>query len=196
MLEANAHFNLTGAKSQAEIVDHILDSLSLAPLVEAPYADVGSGGGFPLIPVAIVLGIPVTAIESNAKKARFLESLFAPLGVSGTVVTDRAERAAHRPELRERFRSATCRAVGSVSTVAELTLPLLALGGIAILQRGRVHAHERTVLEDASLILGGRLEREQPVAGERRLLVLRKERPTPGRFPRNTGVPQKRPLCG
>jgi len=167
----------------------------VAPFAREPYADVGSGAGFPAIPLAIVLGIPVTLIESNGKKARFLESLFASLALRGAVVAERAEQAARRSDLRDSFLAVTCRAVGALSTVAELTLPLLAVNGIAILQRGHVDAAERRATEDASLVLGGRLEREVDVSDQRRLVILRKKQPTPTRFPRRSGVPQKRPLC-
>ncbi|MBV9027670.1 MAG: class I SAM-dependent methyltransferase, partial [Candidatus Eremiobacteraeota bacterium] len=155
----------------------------------------GSGAGFPAIPVGIALGIPVTLIESNGKKARFLESLLAPLGLRGAVVAERAEQAGHRSALRDSFLGVTCRAVGAISTVAELTLPLLAVGGVAVLQRGHIDAAERRVAEDASLVLGGRFEREVAVCDQRSLVILRKERPTPSRFPRRNGVPEKRPLC-
>jgi 16S rRNA (guanine527-N7)-methyltransferase len=85
--------------------------------------------------------------------------------------------------------------VASAPTVAELTLPLLAVGGVAVLQRGTMDARERTALEDASLMLGAEVEEERTVDGERRILLVRKRAATPQRFPRRTGVPEKRPLC-
>jgi len=195
VLEANRRTNLTGAKSPAELLEHLLDSLSVVPFVREPYVDVGSGAGFPAIPVAIAAGVPVTLVESTAKKARFLQEALGELGLAGKVVAERAERAAHDPNLRERFASATARAVAVAPAVAELLVPLLAVGGAAILQRGRLEEPERRALEDAALVLGARVESEHALDGDRRIIVLRKGRPTPTRFPRRIGIPEKRPLC-
>lgn len=195
VLEAGRRFNLSGARSEAEISVHLLDSLSVIPHVAEPYVDVGSGAGFPAIPVAIATGAAVTMIEATAKKARFLESALALLGIRGYVVGERAETAGRQPSLREQFASGTARALGGASTVAELLLPFIALRGAAVLQRGRTSADEWRALEDASLVLGGSVEREIVLGSERRLLLVRKLNPTPIRFPRRTGIPAKRPLC-
>jgi 16S rRNA (guanine527-N7)-methyltransferase len=195
VLETNRHFNLTGAKSAAELGDHILDSLTIIPYLVAPYVDVGSGAGMPAIPVAIATGMPVTMIEATTKKARFLESALELLELRGNVVAQRAEIAGHEAGLREVFSCGTCRALGSAPTVAELLLPLLLPGGIAILQRGAIFSDERRALEDASLMLGGRVASEEPLAGDRRLILIEKTGSTPLRFPRRPGIPAKRPLC-
>ncbi len=195
VLEANRRTNLTGAKSPEELLEHLLDSLSVVPFVREPYVDVGSGAGFPAIPVAIATGAPLTLVESTAKKARFLREAIGQLGLAGEIVAERAERAAHDPTLRERFATATARAVAIAPAVAELLVPLLAVGGAAILQRGRLEEAERRALEDAALVLGARIESEHALEGDRRIVILRKERPTPTRFPRRIGIPEKRPLC-
>ncbi len=195
VLEANRRFNLTGATGAAEMAGHLLDSLSVVPYVREPYADVGSGAGLPGIPVAIAAGIPVTLIEATGKKARFLIEALERLGLHGEVLGERAELAAHRPGVRERFATGTARAVGSASTVAELLLPLIMPGGAALLQRGPRDREEQTALEDAALVLGGFVEAERPLPESRSIVILRKERPTPARFPRRPGIPDKRPLC-
>jgi 16S rRNA (guanine527-N7)-methyltransferase len=195
VLEANQRFNLTGAKTPAEIAGHILDSLSLVRFVREPYVDIGSGGGLPAIPVAIVAGIPVTMVESSAKKARFLESALRRLELEGTVVAERAEVAGHWPDLRERFASGTARALASAPVVAELLLPLIAPGGAAFLQRGALPPAERHALADAALMLGGAFDEERPLEGTRRIVIVGKRSRTPERFPRRPGVPAKRPLC-
>lgn len=195
VLEAGRRFNLTGAKTEAEIAEHLLDSLTVTPFVTEPYVDVGSGAGFPAIPVAIVMGGTVTMIEATAKKALFLESALEALAVRGRVLSERAEIAAHRQDLREHFATGTGRALGSAPTVTELLLPFIAPGGSAILQRGGIPAAERQSLDDAVLMLGGMLENEIALDGERRLLILRKRHSTPARFPRRVGIPAKRPLC-
>jgi 16S rRNA (guanine527-N7)-methyltransferase len=193
VLEANRLFNVTGARSPEEIARHITDSLSVVPYLREPYVDLGSGAGFPAIPVGIVTGMPITLIESTQKKARLLESLLERLGLQGVVIAERAEAAGHRPEMRERFATGTCRAVASAPAVAELLLPFIGVGGAAVLQRGGIDERERGVLEDASLMLGASVEREDEIGGNRRIVVLRKQRATPSRFPRRTWA-QKRPL--
>jgi len=195
VLEANRRFNVTGASSPEEIAQHISDSLSVVPYVKEPYVDVGSGAGFPAIPVGIVTGIRLTLIEPTLKKARLLVSFLETLGLPGDVVAERAETAGHRPDLREHFASGTCRAVATAPAVAELLLPLIGVGGAAVLQRGRTDEVERRALEDASLVLGAFVESDDAIGGERHIILLRKIRETPARFPRRTGVPQKRPLC-
>lgn len=195
VLAANRRFNLTGAKNAEELAEHLIDSLTVVPYVREPYVDVGSGAGLPAIPVAISTGIPVTLVEATAKKAHFLESVLEELGISGQVIAERAEAAAHRPDLRERFASGTARALGPAPTVAELLLPFLEIGGNAVLQRGTITPEESVALEDASLVLGGQLDAQIPLDGNRRLVLLRKTATTPHRFPRRSGVPAKRPLC-
>jgi 16S rRNA (guanine527-N7)-methyltransferase len=195
VLDANRQFNLTGAKTAAEFAPHVLDSLTIASEIRGSLVDVGSGGGLPAIPLAIVTGVPVTMIETTIKKARFLERMLAELGLVGEVVAERAEVAGHDPRLREAFLSGTARAVSGASTVAELLLPLLAVGGVAVLQRGAMDTRERHALSDAAVMLGGEVERETILDGERRMILVRKQAPTAIRFPRRIGVPEKRPLC-
>lgn len=193
--EANQRFNLTGAKSPEELADHLLDSLTVAPYVREPYVDVGAGAGFPAIPIAIATGMTITMIEATTKKARFIESVLDLLGLPGVIVAERAEITAHRPTFRAKFASGTARALAGAPTVAELLLPLIEVGGTAILQRGAISAPEHIALEDASLMLGGRVESEEQLDSRRRIIVVRKVCPTPLRFPRRPGIPAKRPLC-
>jgi 16S rRNA (guanine527-N7)-methyltransferase len=195
LLERNAHVNLTSARDPAAVGEHVRDSLELLPYVRGPLLDVGSGGGFPAIPLALAAGFEITLIESVAKKARFLSEALAELGVTGRVLAERAEIAGRDTQLRAHFASATARAVGSLPTVLELTLPFLEIGGSAVLQRGRLDDAERIAASDAALVLGGGALREIPLGDQRRLIVVLKERVTPGRFPRRPGVPAKRPLC-
>ena len=199
LLAANASLNLTSARDPQAAAAHVSDSLGLAPYVTGPFVDVGSGGGFPAIPLVIVTGVRATLIESVAKKARFLAEVVRELGLPVEVRAERAEDAARDPALRESFAAATARAVGSAPTVIELTLPFLVVGGLAVLQRGKLEDAERIAATDAALVLGGAIEAEVPVddpeARERRLLLVRKIAPSGQRFPRRAGVPAKRPLC-
>jgi 16S rRNA (guanine527-N7)-methyltransferase len=195
VLETNRQFNLTGAKTATEFAPHILDSLTIAAQIQHSLVDIGSGGGLPAIPLAILTGIPTTLIESTVKKARFLEGMLTELGLTGKVVAERAEAAGHDPRLREQFATGTARAVSSAPTVVELLLPLIAVGGVAVLQRGTMDERERHALSDAALMLGGQVESETMLEGERRVIVVRKTAPTATRFPRRPGIPEKRPLC-
>ncbi len=199
LLERNLQLNLTAARDADSVAAQIRDSLSVLPYVREPLVDVGSGGGFPALPLAIVTGWQVTLVESVQKKARFLEEAVEQLDLRVSVVCARAEDAAHEPALRERFASATARAVASAPAVLELTLPFLAVGGVAALQRGAFSSEERQAVADAALMLGGDASDEimlDSASSEgRRILLVTKRASTPGRFPRRSGVPAKRPLC-
>lgn len=195
VLAANRRLNLTGSKDGSAFAAHIIDALTLADDVVGPLIDVGSGNGVPGIPLGLATGVRVTLLEPIKKRAGFLAATLVALGVDGNVIAARAEDAARDPAYRERFATATARAVGSASTVAELTVPFLAVGGRALLQRGALGASERNAVSDAALVLGAELIEERSLSGERRLLILEKRAPTSVRFPRKNGIPAKRPLC-
>ena len=195
VLETNERFNLTGAKNSDELAGHVIDSLTLLPFIRAPLIDVGSGAGLPAIPLAIVTGINVTLVEATRKKAHFLARVVETFELRAEVVPLRAEAAARDERLRERFASGTARALALAPVVLELLLPFLRVGGLAVVQRGKMDERERSALEDAATMLGGAVEGEHLLANERRIVLVRKAQPTPGRFPRRTGVPEKRPLC-
>jgi len=195
VLTVNRQLNLTGAKTGAAFAEHILDALTLRDDVIGPLVDVGSGNGLPGIPLAIVTGISVTLVEPILKRAKFLMRALEELGLAGEAVAERAEVAARDPKYREMFGSATARAVSGASTVAELTVPFLRIGGRALLQRGFLETNDRNSVSDAALVLGAEFVEERPLGGERRLLILEKRTATNHRFPRRDGVPGKRPLC-
>lgn len=194
LLERGRAVNLTGAKNASEVFAHIADSLTLVEFVQGTLVDIGSGGGLPGIPLAIVTGAPVTLIEATVKKARFLREALDACETRGEVVAERAEVAAHEPALRERFDRATCRAIGTLPTALELTMPFLRVGGVALLQRGAVEEAERRAAGEAALVLGARLAAERTIAPGRLVLLFEKASPTGQRFPRRSGIPAKRPL--
>lgn len=195
LLAANIRTNLTAARSPEALLTHLLDSLSVAPYLDGPFADVGSGGGLPGIPAAIATGYPVLLVESAGKKAAFLRSALEALRVEGEVVEARAEIAGRDVRFREEYAAATARAVASLPTVLELTAPLLRLGGRAVLQRGVVEEDERRAADDAAVVLGLRPESEVCLDVRRRIMVYRKIAATSDRYPRRPGIPAKRPLC-
>ena len=195
LLAANRRLNLTAARTPEAIAEHIVDSLTLKGDMSDRLVDVGSGGGLPGIPLAIATGVELLLIETTAKKAAFLATALAELGLTGAVEAQRAELVARDPRYRERYGVATARAVASAPSVAELTVPFLQVGGRALLQRGSLDDVERQAVIDAAPMLGARFVEERPLDGARRILILEKMEATPQRFPRRVGVPEKRPLC-
>jgi 16S rRNA (guanine527-N7)-methyltransferase len=195
VLDANRTTNLTGARSPTTFAEQILDALTLMGDVDGPLIDLGSGAGLPGVPLGIATGWPVVLVESVKKKVLFLRAALTELKLDGEAVAVRAERLGRDPAYRESFRCATARAVASAPTVAELTVPFLAVGGQALLQRGSLSERERQAVIDAAPMLGAELVGERLLGGERRVLVLRKISPTQARFPRRDGIPEKRPLC-
>ncbi len=162
VLDANRRLNLTGAKDGTAFAAHLLDALTLRADVVGPLIDVGSGNGLPGIPLALATGARVVLLEPIKKRATFLTAALAALGLEGEALPARAEDAARNPAYREAFRTATARAVSSAPTVAELTVPFLAIGGRALLQRGSLDQRERNAVSDAALVLGAELVEERP----------------------------------
>ena len=204
----NADFNLTSriALENIERV-HFLDSataLSAISTFATAYPkvlDVGSGAGFPGVPLRILEpNMELTLLEATGKKVRFLQGLITLLGLPNThVIGDRAEKAAHDPAHRERFDVVLARAVGHLSTLAELCLPFCLVGGHVIAYKKGDAQEEVEAAEDAVSRLGGRVSRIDPVPetvfdDHRVLVVLEKVALTPLEYPRRAGMPAKRPL--
>ena len=142
VLEVNRSFNLTAIRDENEAwTKHILDSLQgLSTGLfegEKQVIDIGSGAGFPGLPLAIVRPqLKVVLLDATRKKCDFLTATAADFSPRTRVICDRAETIGHRVEWRERFAVATMRAVGSMSEACELAMPLIKIGGHAVLWRG------------------------------------------------------------
>lgn len=200
--------NVIGTRDFEEIVQrHVLDSLScllFRPLYEAErVADIGSGGGLPGMPLAVMLpGAEVTLFEATGKKTAFLRYASEELGlVNVRVVNARVEESAREEVHRAAYDVCTVRALARLSVVAEYSVPLLRPGGTVVAMKGRLDAEERDEGGRALGKLGGRVRGEMQVRylsgveeGERRLLLLEKTGETPGAYPRRTGVPARDPL--
>lgn len=196
--------NLTRITDEQELVEkHAVDALlGLALLEDGPIIDIGSGAGVPGVPLAIARPAwSVALVESERRKAAFLDEARAALGLADRVAVhaERAEALGRDPAHRERYGGAVVRAVGSVATCLELTLPLVRVGGRAVLYRGPANAEVE--LAEARAVapqLGGGepmvLDRVLPSGAARRLLAVPKVGPTPARYPRKPGIPAKRPL--
>ena len=208
LVEWNRAVNLTAIVEPDEVAaKHFRDSLSVAraipgeTLAGGSLLDVGSGAGFPGLPLKIAWpGLNVTLLESVGKKAAFLRHVVDGLGLSGVAVENgRAETLAHEPRLRESFDVVAARAVARMAALAELTLPFCKTGGIVVAQKKAGIDDELREAERAIGLLGGALERIEVVddvePGDPRWLVaLRKTAPSPDRYPRRPGIPARRPL--
>jgi 16S rRNA (guanine527-N7)-methyltransferase len=203
----NRRVNLTRIIEPEEItVKHFLDSLSVyqaLPDLTPPVSmiDVGSGAGFPGLPLKIVLpDLRLTLLESTAKKTAFLRHLVDTLHLSNVIVlTARAEEAGRQLEHREQYDLAVARAVSGLPVLAEYTLPLVKPGGMVIVQKGQHPAEEIKAAARALEILGGQIKQILPVAvpgleAVRHLVVIQKTGPSPKQYPRRAGRPAKKPL--
>lgn len=198
LLEAAQRVNLTGIRVREEVlVKHHLDSLTVAalvdPLEEGRAVDVGSGGGFPGIPVAVARPrLLVFLVESVRKKAAFLEQAAAELGLANVrVVAERAEEVGHQAGWREKADWAFARAVGPLSVSVELCAPLVRVGGRVVVMKGPgVEREWEAGLEHArrgGLELAERRALSLPGGIRRVLVVLEKRVPCPGAWPRRPG---------
>lgn len=177
------------------------DSLALIAFLgsAASVVDVGSGGGLPGLALKVARPeLELTLIESNHRKAAFLEHAAAALELTGVrVVARRAEEAGQDPQLRESFDAAVARALAAMPVLAELCLPLVRTGGVLLAMKTSAEAEVQAALAAIST-LGGELAgiEAAPTALRERgsIVVVRKVRPTPPLFPRRPGVPARRPL--
>ncbi|GAA6618884.1 hypothetical protein NUACC26_046960 [Scytonema sp. NUACC26] len=172
------------------------------PNTQSPtFIDIGTGAGFPGIPVAMTVAhSTVTLLDSTRKKIAFLDKVKNELHLSNiNTVTGRAEEISHQNQHRQKYDVALIRAVGTASVCAEYTLPLLKQGGLAIIYRGNWTEDEAKSLENAVQQLGGTIESVEefttPLTHSiRHCLYLRKVATTPSQFPRAVGVPTQKPL--
>ncbi len=205
LAEWNARFNLTAIKEPRDVeIKHFLDSLTVLKTLPAGplrLIDVGTGAGFPGLPLKIMRPeLRVTLVEATGKKVKFCEHVATCLGLEGVrVVHARAEDVGQMPEHREHYDWAVARAVAEMPVLSEYLLPLLVRGGAFVAQKSKdapaaAHGAERALAK-----LGGVLERlieiELPgVVDPRYLVVVRKTAATPRAYPRRPGLPTKQPI--
>ncbi len=201
LLRGNAAFNLTAITQKEEVIHkHFLDSLAGAACLpeNAFVAEVGSGAGFPSLPIAIVRpDLTFTLIESTGKKCDFLQGAAEKLSLRVRVVQRRAEDAGRDPAFREQFDAVIARAVAPLVPLCEYCLPLVKPGGKFIAWKGS--EDETSSALYAVRVLGGgnlrTLAYDLPDGyGARRLVIADKVRPTPAKYPRGQGRERKSPI--
>lgn len=206
LVEWNRRVNLTAITEPVDIArKHFLDSLSVLAVLAGragdSLIDVGSGAGFPGLPIKLMRpDLRVTLVESARKKCEFLHYMVKTLELKGvTIVQARAEDAARDGVHRESYPVAAARAVAGLATLAEYLLPFVRVGGMAIAQKsGEVEA-ELAQAKAAIGVLGGCVRRSVLVKipgldEPRALVVIDKIAPTPDKYPRRAGMPAKRPI--
>ena len=204
LIDWNQRMNLTSIVDYDEVqVKHFLDSLTLAlafSKLPERVLDVGTGAGLPGMALKILYpGIELTLIDSVRKKASFLDHLIDTLGLDGVaVVAGRAEELAHEDRYRQHFDVVVSRGVARLATLLELTLPFCAVGGVVVAMKKKDVDDELNEAEAAIGVLGGRLKSVMHLRlkelDDRALVIIDKVTDTPERYPRRSGIPQKRPL--
>ena len=203
LVEKNKICNLTAISDHEGInYKHFLDSVvgeSYFPL-NSEVVEIGSGGGFPSIPLKLIRDdLKFTLIESTGKKCAFLNEVVDNLSLNCVQVKNiRAEEGAHDKNMREKFDISCARAVAQLNTLCEYCLPFVKVGGRFIAYKGE-SSEELKQAENAIKLLGGELEEvvnyELPKNnGKRSLIIIRKIKSTPEKYPRGQGRERKSPL--
>lgn len=202
LLEYNKKINLTAITDEEEIIKkHFIDSLTISNLIEDNYnvIDVGTGAGFPGIPLAITRNIHVTLLDSLNKRINFLNEVKIKLSLENVnAVHDRAEELARNNDYREKYDAATSRAVAPMNVLLEYLLPFVRIGGICICMKGPNVADEITDIDNVAKLLGGKYVKTINIKldekMERNIIIIKKEKETSTKYPRKSGIPTKQPL--
>jgi len=206
LIEWNKKMNLTAITERAQVyIKHFYDSLSLSFVVPmnriSTLADIGSGSGFPAIPLKIIYPhLRVTTIDSLNKRVTFLQHVVERLELENVeCVHSRAEDAARDARWRDRFDLVTARAVARMNILNELCLPFVKPDGLFVAMKGAQGEEELADAGRSLRELKGKVERavrfELPMEDAARTIILiRKLAATPARYPRKAGIPAKQPL--
>ncbi len=208
LIEWNSFMNLTSITDFSEVLKkHFIDSISLVNAV--PYLlkdsyqiiDVGSGAGFPGIPLKIIFPqLKVTLIDSLNKRIKFLNEVSNSLGLENmTIIHGRAEDLARPGKLREKYDFCISRAVSNLATLSEYCIPFVRKNGFFISYKSEQISEEYENAKNVIHILGGKLENQihffLPNSDiGRNLIVIKKIKPTPLKYPRKAGIPSKEPI--
>lgn len=206
MVQANKELNLTAITDDDGIIlKHFVDSVAIAPFIEknAKIVDVGCGGGFPSLPVAILRDdVSVLGLDSVTKKVNYVKATASFLGLDNIEVSnERAEVLGQSPLFRESFDLACARGVGRLNLLCELCLPLVRVGGCFVAMKSLTAGEELESARDAISLLGAKIEGSFDYSLtngtetlSRTIIVLRKIASTPPKYPRNNSQISKKPL--
>ncbi|HZK26921.1 MAG TPA: 16S rRNA (guanine(527)-N(7))-methyltransferase RsmG [Thermoclostridium sp.] len=205
LIEWNEKINLTAITDERDVViKHFIDSISIIQFIPKNalnIIDVGTGAGFPGIPLKVVKDqLNITLLDSLEKRVRFLNSIINEIGISGIrTIHARAEDLGKDKEHRECYDVGTARAVASLSVLCEYILPFVRIGGYFICMKGSDVENEISDSKTALSILGGEIEKVVNFSlpfekSERNIILIKKIRHTPTKYPRKSGKPTKTPL--
>ncbi len=204
LLEWNKKFNLTAIKNPDEIVEkHFADSLTVMKnhdfTENKKLIDVGTGAGFPGIPLLIMnSSLQAVLIDSTGKKISFIDAVLKELSLNAQTIVSRAETIAAESMYREKFDYSTARAVSELRIISELCLPFIKIGGKFIALKGAKAQEEINLSLNAIKILGGKIANTEsftlPSGGERNVISIKKISQTPTKYPRNFSQISKHPL--
>lgn len=203
ILKWNENINVTAITDERMfIVKHFVDSLTISGYVadKQSLIDIGTGAGFPGIPLKIMnKDLKVTLIDSVNKKLNIIRDIVSDFNLENLeIIHTRAEDLANNIKYREQYDIATTRAVSNLTTIAEYMLPFVKINGYAICMKGPNFKQELEESKHAIEILGGKLEKIESLnVGndlERNIIIIKKIKNTPKRFPRGKGKPLKEPI--
>lgn len=205
LYETNQQFNLTRVPPHQAVGRHGIDSLCLLAVASLPQnarvLDIGAGAGLPGIPLAIARpDLQMTLLDSHAKSVRFLEQVCSELGLNAIAIHARAEEWAHNPAVREQFDVVVARAVAKMPILAELMVPFLKVGGVALALKSANERDEILNAHSTAQKLGGSLRLHEVSLQTEQGTLLRliaeitKTHPTPKAYPRRWSLMTKQPL--
>ena len=204
LLEWNEKINLTAITEHNEIIlKHFIDSITISKYIDKDsyVVDVGTGAGFPGIPLKIIRNdIKIVLVDSLNKRIKFLDEVIDELHLQNIkTVHARAEEFGRNKEYREKFNIATSRAVANLSTLSEYMIPLVKVGGKSICMKGKDIKQELEEASNAIEILGGKISNieEFKLANNdinRSIISILKVKSTPSKYPRKAGTPSKEPI--
>lgn len=201
LVEYNSKVNLTAITDPKEIlIKHFIDSILISKYVDIPtnssLIDVGTGAGFPSVPLKIYRNdLKIVLLDSLAKRITFLQQLCDLIGIDAECIHGRAEDIAKLPDYREKFDFACARAVANLSVLSEYCIPFVKVGGSFISMKG---PNEDIMSSEAAVsLLGGKIDtvHDYSIENEQRKIVeIKKISPTSSKYPRNSSQIKKKPL--
>ena len=204
LIETNKNFNLTRIVDEKDVLEkHFLDSLIINKYINSndKVIDIGSGAGFPGIPLKIFLdNINILMVDSVNKKVDFINKIISELNLENALaIHERAEDLAHNMNYREKYDVAVSRAVANMSTLAEYLIPFVKIGGKIIYIKGPNIEEELNNSKNAINILGGKVEdiyeyKLPNLEQIYNIIVIKKVKSTNSKYPRKAGIPNNSPI--